>query len=56
MADKSGNDSWYPKDLKKRAVVNQRLHFDNAILFTRLRDMLVGGERKRMHGRCRQVR
>lgn len=40
LADKSGNDSWYPKDLKKKAVVNQRLHFDNAILFTRLRDML----------------
>jgi len=40
LADKSEDDSWYPKDLKKRAIVNQRLHFDNALLFTRLRDML----------------
>ncbi|XP_034234378.1 glutathione S-transferase 1-like [Thrips palmi] len=40
LADKSGSDAWYPKDLKKRAIVNQRLHFDNAILFTRIRDML----------------
>ncbi|KAE8749400.1 hypothetical protein FOCC_FOCC003914 [Frankliniella occidentalis] len=40
LADKASDDSWYPKDIKKRAIVNQRLHFDNAILFTRIRDML----------------
>ncbi|KAE8737991.1 hypothetical protein FOCC_FOCC016533 [Frankliniella occidentalis] len=47
LADKTGSDKWYPKDAQKRAVVDQRLHFDNAILFTRVRDILVspGGPR-----------
>ncbi|KAK3915123.1 Glutathione S-transferase 1 [Frankliniella fusca] len=40
LADKSASDKWYPKDAQKRAVVDQRLHFDNAILFTRVRDIL----------------
>lgn len=31
------DDKLYPKDLIKRAHVNQRLHFDSGILFTRLR-------------------
>ncbi|KAK3928862.1 Glutathione S-transferase 1 [Frankliniella fusca] len=40
LADKASADSWYPRDIKKRAIVNQRLHFDNALLFTRIRDLL----------------
>jgi hypothetical protein len=35
------DDSLYPKDLQKRAVVDQRLHFDSSILFPRLRDIVV---------------
>ncbi|XP_030753906.1 glutathione S-transferase 1-like [Sitophilus oryzae] len=30
------NDSLYPKDLQKRAIVDQRLHFDSGILFPRM--------------------
>ncbi|CAH0627255.1 unnamed protein product [Chrysodeixis includens] len=38
LADCYGTDeSWYPKNSKKRALVNQKLFFDNAILFPRLR-------------------
>ncbi|KAE8741840.1 hypothetical protein FOCC_FOCC012626 [Frankliniella occidentalis] len=40
LADKVSSDSWYPKDIKKRAIVTQRLHFDNSVLFTRLRHLL----------------
>ncbi|KAI7815114.1 glutathione S-transferase epsilon [Rhyzopertha dominica] len=29
-------DSLYPKDIKKRGKVNEKLHFDNGILFQRL--------------------
>lgn len=35
------DDALYPKDLYKRAVVDQRLHFDTGILFVRLRSILV---------------
>ncbi|CAD7083152.1 unnamed protein product [Hermetia illucens] len=31
------DDNLYPKDLYKRALVDQRLHFDSGILFVRLR-------------------
>ncbi|XP_028981996.1 uncharacterized protein LOC107038840 [Diachasma alloeum] len=38
LSDKYGkDDSLYPKDLKKRALINQRLHFDSGILFALLR-------------------
>lgn len=40
LADKVDSDRWYPKDPQRRATVDQRLHFDNAILFTRVRDIL----------------
>jgi glutathione S-transferase len=34
LVDKYGNnDSLYPRDLRKRAIINQRLHFDNGVLF-----------------------
>nr|WCC58237.1 glutathione S-transferase [Pharsalia antennata] len=37
LVDKYGkDDSLYPKDLQKRAVVNQRLYFECGILFPRL--------------------
>lgn len=37
LTDKYGvDDSLYPKDLQKRAVVNQRLYFDCGILFPRV--------------------
>lgn len=34
------DDNLYPKDLVTRARIDQRLHFDNGILFTRLRYFL----------------
>lgn len=41
LADKYGkNDSLYPKDPQKRAVINQRLYFDAGTLFQRFTDYL----------------
>ncbi|XP_034253608.1 glutathione S-transferase 1-like [Thrips palmi] len=37
LGDKTGNDAWYPKDIKKRATLQQRLHYNNSVLFTRFR-------------------
>lgn len=40
LADTYGNDeSWYPKDTKKRALVNQKLFFNTAIIYRRLRNI-----------------
>lgn len=36
------DDSLYPREYKKRAIVDQRLHFDNGVLFTRLSNLVVG--------------
>ncbi|KAJ8732161.1 hypothetical protein PYW08_014891 [Mythimna loreyi] len=33
------DDSWYPKDVKKRALVNQKLFFNISILFPRIRNI-----------------
>lgn len=33
------DDSLYPKDPKRRAVINQLLHFDTGVLFQRLRNV-----------------
>jgi len=35
------DDALYPKDLQKRAIVDQRLHFDTGVLFPRLFDISV---------------
>ncbi|KAH0820124.1 hypothetical protein GEV33_002665 [Tenebrio molitor] len=48
LVDKYGNnDSLYPRDLRKRAIINQRLHFDNGVLFpiNALGPVIYGGER-----------
>lgn len=42
LVEKYGNDeSLYPKDLQKRAVVDQRMHFDSGVLFPRLGAIVV---------------
>ncbi|KAJ1519048.1 hypothetical protein ONE63_011291 [Megalurothrips usitatus] len=41
LAEKSGNHTWYPKDARKRATIHQRLHFDDSMLFTKMKDVLV---------------
>nr|AIL23541.1 glutathione S-transferase epsilon [Tenebrio molitor] len=48
LVDKYGNnDSLYPRELRKRAIINQRLHFDNGVLFpiNALGPVIYGGER-----------
>ncbi|XP_059051863.1 glutathione S-transferase 1-like [Achroia grisella] len=41
LATKYGkDDSFYPTDLKKRAIIEQRLHFDSGILFPTIRGTL----------------
>ncbi|KAH9644303.1 hypothetical protein HF086_003802 [Spodoptera exigua] len=40
LADTYGkDDSWYPKDVKKRTLVNQKLFFNAAVLFQKLRNI-----------------
>uniref|UniRef100_A0A1B6GEQ0 Uncharacterized protein n=1 Tax=Cuerna arida TaxID=1464854 RepID=A0A1B6GEQ0_9HEMI len=40
LAEKFGkDDSFYPKDIKKRALVNQRLYFDIGTLYQRFADL-----------------
>ncbi|KAG8039666.1 hypothetical protein G9C98_000395 [Cotesia typhae] len=34
------DDSLYPKDLQKRAIIDQRLHFEGEMLFIRLRNIV----------------
>ncbi|XP_044270059.1 uncharacterized protein LOC123014840 [Tribolium madens] len=41
LVDKYGkDDSLYPKELQARAIVTQRLHFENGILFPRTMDII----------------
>lgn len=47
----SREDSLYPKDLKKRAMVDQKLHFDTGFLFIHLRNFV----KKCYSGRCKSV-
>ncbi|CAH0546311.1 unnamed protein product [Brassicogethes aeneus] len=41
LVEKYGKDSnLYPKDIKERAIVNHRLHFDNGTLFVRMANII----------------
>ncbi|KAG5887919.1 hypothetical protein JTB14_003016 [Gonioctena quinquepunctata] len=42
LADKYGGGALYPKDLEKRAVINQRLFFDCGTLFPRFLTIIRG--------------
>lgn len=42
VAKYAQNDSLYPKDLKKRAIIDQRLHFESGVVFATLRNIAVG--------------
>lgn len=42
LIEKYGDDKFlYPKDLYKRAIIDQRLHFDSGVLFPTLRRIVV---------------
>ena len=42
LADKYGkDDQYYPKDLKQRALINQRLYFDSSSLYVKIRAICV---------------
>lgn len=35
------DDSLYPKDIKKRGIVDNRLHYSNATIFNTFKDIVV---------------
>lgn len=41
------DDALYPKDLQKRAIIDQRLHFDSGILFPRAGAIIVSNNYSR---------
>lgn len=41
VESKSPGSSLFPNDLKKRALINQRLYFDAGVLYTRIRAICV---------------
>lgn len=45
LCEKFGKtDALYPKDIKKRAIIHQRLHFNGGIFFPRITAALVSGQ------------